>query len=163
MAFGKKKPYTLEEALRRMQRYCTYRDRCHKEVVDTLKDMGMIPEAIDRIVVDLIEDGFLNEERFALEFTRGKFHQKCWGKTRIRRELAMRGVSEYLIRKALGGIDAQEYQRTFDTLAEKRWVALSAEKDVGRKKRKLADYLFYRGWETSMVYDKIRDLAGGQG
>ncbi len=162
MAFGKKKSYTLEEALRRMQRYCTYRDRCHKEVADTLRDMGMIPEAVDRIVVDLIEDGFLNEERFALEFTRGKFHQKYWGKGRIRRELEMREVSEYLIRKALGGIDPQEYQRTFDTLAERRWHALGTEKDINRKKRKLADYLFYRGWETSMVYDKIRELADGQ-
>lgn len=162
MAFGKKKSYTLDEALRRMQRYCTYRDRCHKEVVETLRDMGMIPEAIDRIVVDLIADDFLNEERFALEFTRGKFHQKYWGKTRIRRELEVRGISKYLIRKALGGIDEQDYQRTFDALAEKRWHALAAEKDLRKKKRKLADYLFYRGWETSMVYDKIRELAGGK-
>ena len=85
--FGKKS-YTLEEATRRLERYCAYQERCHQEVVQKLKELGMIPEAIDQIVVHLIGEGFLNEGRFAMAFAWGKFNQKYWGRNRIERELA---------------------------------------------------------------------------
>jgi regulatory protein len=159
MAFGHRKTYTVEEAGKRMQRYCAFRERCHQEVVQKLREMHMIPQAIDSIVVNLIEEGFLNEERFAREFTRGKFRQKHWGKTRIRRALQQREISEYLIRKALGEIDQETYLSTFDTLAEKRWKELKAEKNLQKKRKKLADYLLYRGWEPELVYNKAFELG----
>ena len=159
MAFGQRKTYTVEEAGKRMQRYCAFRERCHQEVVQKLREMHMIPQAIDSIVVSLIEDGFLNEERFAREFTRGKFRQKNWGKTRIRRALKQREISEYLIRKALGEIDQETYLNSFNTLAEKRWKELRTEKNIQRKRKKLADYLLYRGWEPELVYNKAFELG----
>lgn len=142
-----------------MQRYCAFRERCHQEVVEKLREMRMIPKAIDAIVVELIEEGFLSEERFAREFARGKFRQKHWGKSRIRRELQYRDISDYLIRQALGEIDQEAYLQTFDALAEKRWAELKGEKNLLRKKKKFVDYLLYRGWEAEMVYSKAFELS----
>jgi len=159
MDFDHRKSYTVEEAGKRMQRFCAFRERCHQEVVQKLREMHMIPQAIDKIVVSLIEQGFLNEERFAKEFVRGKFRQKHWGRTRIKRALQQREISEYLIRKALAEIDQGEYLGSFDALAEKRWEALKSEKNLQKKKKKLVDYLLYRGWETEMVYNKAFELG----
>jgi regulatory protein len=157
MAFPQKS-FTLEEAKKRMERFCAYQERSHQEVVQKLRQMRMIPEAIDTIVVGLIESGFLSEERFALVFSRGKFRQKGWGRVRIRKALEQRNLSEYLIQKALDEIPEQEYLRAFHALAAARWGQLSRETDLQKKKRKFADYLLYRGWEMELVYDEIRVL-----
>ena len=159
MGFGHRKSYTVEEASKRMQRFCAFRERCHQEVVQKLQGMHMIPQAIDSIVVSLIEEGFLNEERFAKEFARGKFRQKHWGRTRIRRALKQREISEYLIQKALGEIDQDAYLRSFDALAEKRWKEIKSETNLQKKRKKLVDYLLYRGWEPEMVYNKAYELS----
>lgn len=158
MAFGGRKSYTLEEARGRMEQFCAYQERCHQEVVARLKSMRMIPEAIDTIVVHLIEMGFLNEERFARVFAMGKLHQKGWGKSRIRRELKQRGITEYLIRKAVEEIEPEEYLLVFNTLAKKRWQQLAGESDPQKKLRKFADYLQYRGWTFDQILEKSREL-----
>ena len=90
----KTKGYTVQEATKKIESYCAYQDRCHKEVVSKLKEMGMIPLAVDTIIAQLIEDRFLNEERFAKSFARGKFNIKKWGKNRIVRELKFRNISK---------------------------------------------------------------------
>ena len=84
-----KKTYTVQEAKASLEAYCAYQERCHREVVAKLRTMGMIPLAIDDIVVHLIQYGFLNEERYARSFTRGTFYSKKWGKLRIQRELKL--------------------------------------------------------------------------
>lgn len=154
--FGKKS-YTLEEATRRLERYCAYQERCHQEVVQKLKELSMIPEAIDKVVVHLIQEGFLNEERFALAFARGKFNQKYWGRERIERELQQRGISAYLIGKALAEIPEDSYLQTFEELTAKK---LDSLKGLSReeKKRKLFNYLLYRGWEKDLIYDRLRKI-----
>ena len=158
MAFHSRKTYTLEEARRRMEQFCAYRERCHQEVVGKLRSMGMIPEAVDTIVVGLIEGGFLSEERFAKAFARGKFRQKGWGKARIRRELKMRQVTEFLIMKALEEIELPEYLETFDAIAIKRWKQLADVSDRQKKLRKFVDYLLYRGWDVDMILEKAKEL-----
>lgn len=152
------KTYTLQEAQKKLERYCAYQERCHKEVVSKLRDMRMIPEAIDQIVVHLIKENFLNEERFAQSFARGKFHVKKWGRQRIVNELKSRNISRYNIDTALKEIDEGEYLKTFDDLAEKRLAQLK-DKDPQKRRRKLADYLLYRGWEADLVYDKVKQLV----
>ena len=82
-----RKSYTLEQALSRLQRYCTYQDRCHIEVERKLTEMRMIPQAKEQIIMSLIEDDYLNEERFALAFVKGKFRIKKWGRIRLKAEL----------------------------------------------------------------------------
>lgn len=151
------KTYTVEEAKRKMEAFCAYQERYHQEVIQKLREMRMIPIAIDDIVVHLIQNGFLNEERFAQSFARGKFRHKKWGKVRIKRELKMRGLSSFIIDSAMQEIDNEEYSEVFDLLAEKKKNEIK-EKNIYKAKRKLADYLLYRGWESDLVYDKINEL-----
>jgi regulatory protein len=152
-----KKTYTVEEALVKLQKYCAYQDRCHREVEQKLKQMHMIPEAIERVIVDLIQDNHLNEERFAKAYVRGKFSIKKWGKVRLTLELKQRQISQYVIKTALAEIDPEEYLQTFHKLAEKKALNMS-ESNPFKRKKKLADYLIYRGWESHMVYDKVNAL-----
>ncbi|PKA97980.1 regulatory protein [Flavobacteriaceae bacterium MAR_2009_75] len=151
------KAHTLQEAISKLEYYCAYQDRCHKEVVDKLRQMRMIPQAIDQIVVHLIEENYLNEERFAQNFARGKFNVKNWGKRRIVNELKSRNISRYNIDTALEEIDEADYLQAFDELAEKRLAQLS-DGNAQKRRKKLADYLLYRGWESHLVYDKVKEL-----
>ena len=152
-----RKTYSIDEALLKLQKYCSYQERCHQEVQQKLRGMHMIPEAIDHIIVELIQNNFLNEERFAKTFVRGKFRIKKWGKHRLTLELKKRNVSKNNINQALKEIDAQDYIDTFNALAEKRCNSLF-ETNKLKKKKKLIDYLFYRGWESHLVYEKANEL-----
>ncbi|WP_417859613.1 regulatory protein RecX [Winogradskyella sediminis] len=153
------KTYTVDEARKKLEHYCAYQERCHKEVRQKLRDMRMIPEAIDVIMVQLISDNFLNEERFAQAFVRGKFRIKKWGKNRLVRELKFRDISKYSIDTALKEIDLDDYYSTLDDLIQKR-MAQVKEPNVYKKKKKVADYLLYRGWESVLVYEKLNDYFG---
>ena len=119
--------------------------------------MKMIPEAIDQIVGHLIQENYLNEERFAKAFARGKFQIKKWGTNRIVRELKFRDISAYNIKSALAEIQNEDYLKTFDELAKKRLGQIK-ETNPFKKKKKLADYLLYRGWESHLVYEKANEL-----
>ena len=150
--------YSLDEAQKLLENYCAYQERCHKDVTDKLRKMRMIPEAIDQIVVHLIQHNYLNEERFSKAFTRGKFRIKKWGKNRIIRELKFRQISDYAIKSGLKEIDLDDYYRTLHELTEKR-IAQVKENNIYKKRKKVADYLLYRGWESNLVYDKIYELV----
>ena len=149
--------YTLEEAKKKLEHYCAYQERCHKEVTQKLMQMQMIPEARDYIIVHLLEHNFLNEERYAKAFVSGKFNIKKWGKQRLKLELKRKDISNYNIDSALKIIDEVDYYRTFNQLAEKKLASIK-EPHKFKKKKKLIDYLLYRGWETHLVYDKVNEL-----
>ncbi len=152
-----KNSFTITEAKRKLESYCAYQERCHKEVVNKLKELNMIPEAINVIVVHLIEHKFLDETRYAQRFTRGKFRIKKWGKQRIERELKQKQISAYNIKKGLAEINDEDYYTTFDELAFKK-NELIRETNMYKKRKKLADYLLYRGWESHLVYAKTKEL-----
>ena len=153
------KSFSVEEAKKKMERFCSYQERSHQEVLQKLKNMRMIPEASDLIMVHLIEKDFLNEERFAKTFCRSKFSAKNWGRHRIRHELAKKNISKFNINTALKEINDDMYLNKFQSLAEKKWDQLSKETNLQKRKKKLADYLLYRGWESELVYDKIALLS----
>ena len=159
MKYIKKKDvaYSIDEATKKLEGYCAYQDRCHKEVISKLREMGMIPIAIDEIVGHLIKENYLNEERFACSFARGKFNIKKWGKNRIVNELKQRNITKYNLKIALKEIDEDLYLETLELLAEKRVEQLT-ETNVFKKRKKLADYLLYRGWESPLVYEITKRL-----
>ncbi|RKE98607.1 regulatory protein RecX [Ichthyenterobacterium magnum] len=151
------KTFTVEQAKLKLEHYCAYQERCHKEVKQKLKTMRMIPEACDIIIVHLLEHNFLNEERFAKAFVKGKFRIKKWGKYRITQELKLREISKTIITSALKEIPEVDYIDTLNELAEKKSLSIT-ESNTQKKKKKLANYLLYRGWETHLVYDKVSEL-----
>lgn len=148
---------SVTEATKKMEHYCAYQERCHQEVVEKLKGMNMIPEAIDKIVGHLIQENYLNEERFAKSYARGKFNIKKWGRNRIVRELQLRQISAFNIKSALKEINDGDYLDTLEELAQKRLDQIK-ETNIQKKKKKLADYLLYRGWESHLVFEKVNDL-----
>ena len=150
--------YSLEEATKKLESYCAYQDRCHKEVISKLREMGMIQVAIDEILGHLIKENFLNEERFARSFARGKFNIKKWGKNRIVNELKQRDITKYNINLALKELDETDYLETLEQLAKKRLGQLT-ETNIFKKRKKLADYLLYRGWESPLVYEITKRLV----
>lgn len=147
------KTYTIDEARVKLEYYCSYQERCHDEIILKLKIMNMIPQAIDIIVVHLIENNFLNEERFACSFARGKHRIKFWGKIRIINELKARHISKYNIEKALEEITTEEYFLTFDKISEQHWFKIT-EKNKLKKRKVFCDFLLRKGYESNMVYEK---------
>ena len=156
MKYGKTS-FTVEEATRKLEHYCAYQERCHQEVVQKLQQMGMIPLAIDTIVSHLITNNYLNEGRFASAFVSGKFNIKKWGRIRITNELKSKGVSENNIKIALKQIDEVTYYEVFDELAERKFHSMK-EENLFKKRKKVVDYLRYRGWESHMIFEKINAL-----
>ena len=151
------KTYTINEAKKKVEGYCAYQERCHLEVTTKLRTMRMIPEAIDLITTHLIQNDFLNEERFSRRYARGKFNVKNWGKTKIVSELKRRNISKYNIKLAMEEIDEEDYVQKLDLIARKRLLQIK-EGNLQKRKKKLADYLLYRGWEINLVYSKITEL-----
>lgn len=151
-----KKTYTVEEAKRALENYCVYQDRCHKEVEEKLFKMGMIPQACELVILHLMEHNFLNEERFSKSFARGKFRIKKYGKVRITQELKFRNISEYNIKTAIKEIDEKDYIETLYALSSQKWEN-TKESNFYKKKKKVADFLLRKGYESNLVYEALSD------
>lgn len=149
--------YTLKEALQKLERFCAYQERCHDEVVSKLYSLKMTSEEIDSIVVQLIENNFLNETRFACSFARGKHRIKNWGKIRITNELKQRNISSTNINLALKEISTEEYAENFENLSERSWNNIQ-EKNILKKRKKFCDYMLRRGYESNLIYEKVKEL-----
>ncbi|WP_445453054.1 regulatory protein RecX [Flavobacterium sp. 25HG05S-40] len=148
---------SVTEAKLKLEYYCSYQERCHQDVVQKCYDLGMKSDEVDAIVVHLLQHNFLNEERFARSFARGKHRIKAWGKIRIVNELKQRQISAPNIKSALTEITEEEYETIFDSLAERHWSSLTERKGQ-KKNKKFCDYLLRRGWESTLVYEKLKQL-----
>jgi regulatory protein len=145
------KVYDLNIAREKIQAYCAYQERCHLEVEKKLKSWGLIPEAIDMLVGELMQHNFLNEERYARSFARGKFRIKKWGRIKIKLELKKRSIYAKCIEFAMQEIDPDAYYETLKELLHKKSI-LEKELHPYKRKAKLTRYLVSRGFE----YDLIR-------
>jgi regulatory protein len=148
--------FTPDQSLPKIKQYCAYQERCHSEVRDKLYSFGLNKGEVEEIISVLITEKYLNEERFAIHYAGGKFRMKGWGKNKIKQALKFKQVSEYCIKKALGQIDFDDYQRVFQKLAQKKLSTLKSEKNIFIKKRKLQDFMLQRGFETSMIYEFMK-------
>jgi regulatory protein len=149
---------TLKEAIQKIEHFCSYQERCHEDIATKLRSMKMSPDEIDTILVHLITENFLNEERFACSFARGKHRIKHWGKIRITNELRYKKITQTLIHKALQEITPEEYLNTFHNLAERQWDSIQ-ETNTLKKQKKWCDYLLRKGFESNLVYDKLKEFA----
>lgn len=149
---------SMQEARRKIEHFCAYQERCHDEVSAKLYAIGVRGHHAEELIAHLINNNYLNEERFARAFARGKHRIKDWGKSRIVRELKLRHISPANIKAALSEIE-DEYSEAFDTIAEKVWNSLT-ETNLLKKKKKFCDQLVRKGFESDMVYNKMAELAG---
>ena len=152
----KEKSYTVDEATRLLENYCVYQERCHKEIEQKLYDLKMIPAAKEKILLHLMEHNFLNEERYAKSFVRGKFSIKKWGKIKIINQLKFKNISTYNIKTALKEIDETAYLKTLQQLAEKK-MPLIQEHNLFKKRNKLSTFLISKGFESSLVFETVKN------
>jgi regulatory protein len=153
-----KKHLTKEQALQKLKHYCAYQERCHSEVKEKLYALGVWKKDHDEIIAWLIEENYLNEERFAVAFAGGKFRAKHWGRVKIRYELKQKQVGEYCIKKAMKQIDEDEYARVLDKLARDKYASLKADQWMIRKKKTM-DYLRGRGFEPDLISATMNAIA----
>mgnify|MGYP006080643755 FL=1 len=154
----KKKSFTVDEIKRKLENYCVYQDRCHKEVEQKMWEFHLIPEARELILLSLMKDNFLNEERFAKSYARGKFRIKSWGKQRIVRELKFRDISTYNIKTALKEIDQADYLKTIYRITENRNEVIS-EPNIYKRKKKLIDFLMRKGFENDLIFNVVGEVV----
>jgi len=152
------KPLTPDQVLDKMAKFCAYQERCVKDVKDKLRTFDISQEAKDKILEYLMENRFVNDERFAKSFVRGKINQSGWGVNKIRFHLIQKGIDKELIDEVLGQTDEELYrQRLVDVLKTKA-KTVKADSDF-EKKRKLAAYAMQKGFEGSLVWEVLKDLA----
>ena len=153
-----KKYLTKEQAIQKLKHFCGYQERCHLEVREKLYDLGVSNTLHDEVVSTLIEENYLNEERFAVAFVGGKFRVKQWGRVKIKHELKQKQVSEFNIRKAMKEIDERDYYNTLRKLYEEKWNSLKGEKNRFIKLNKTRNYLLQKGFES----DAVKEVAGSE-
>src|SRR6185436_2453192 len=155
-----KKTLTKEQVYQKLRHYCAYQDRCHAEVKTKAYSLGIKKGDVEELTSRLIEEGCLNEERYARSFAGGKFRMKQWGKMKIRAELKQRRVSEYCIAAALAEIDHNKYKETLHKLALKKWNSIKGQgTNHFVKMTKTRDYLLQKGYEANLVVIEIKTLS----
>ncbi|MEM7109092.1 MAG: regulatory protein RecX [Bacteroidota bacterium] len=153
----KEKKYAKEEAKLKAADFCAYQERSQQEVRDKLYDYGLHQEDVEEVISLLITEGFVNEERFARAYIRGKFRLKKWGKIKIANGLIPHKISDYCLKKGWEEIDEEEYHQVLINLIDKKNSSLK-ETSLLIKKRKIAQYAIQKGFEPSLVWDYIRNL-----
>ena len=142
---------SADKALQKLKHFCGYQERSHLEVKQKLYSLGLFKKEVEELISRLIEEGYLNEERFAMQFASGKSRIKGWGRQKIRYELRQKGISEFCILKALKTLDDDEYEAGFKRQAAKKWTALQAERNIFVKKGKWHQFLLQRGFEPALI------------
>lgn len=151
---GESKYISVDQARQKMQAYCAYQERCHVEVVEKMRQLGLAQAAQDEIMMELLRDNYLNEERFARAFARGKFRIKHYGRNRIKQELQKKQVGAKLIQIGLSEICPEQYQQTLFTLAE-RIAGETKEKNPFKKRKKCTDFLLRKGYEFDLIQEAL--------
>ena len=157
MAFQTKNIGT-EKAFQKAKYYCAYQERSHAEVKKKLYGFGLYKNEVEILLSQLIEENYLNEERFAIAFAGGKFRIKQWGKTKIKYELKMRQIGDYNIKKALSQIEEEDYLKTLQKLAAEKLATLKSEKNIFIRKSKLQNYLVGKGYEFNLIGEILNKI-----
>lgn len=151
-----RKKLTPGQAKSKAEAYCAYQERSQQEVRDKLYRWGLHREAVEQIIAELITDGFLNEERFALAYASGKFRMNGWGKRKIKEGLMQKAVSPPLIGAALNSLDEQEYREKLRNLLQAKG-RIEKENHPYRRKSKLVRYALSKGYESELILELLND------
>ena len=146
---------TTDVILKKVLRYCAYQDRCTQEVRNKLATFDMPDSEKGKILKLLVDEGYLDDERYASTFVRSKIHLKQWGVNKIRMALKMKGISDEIISSALSEIDPEIYREELIKVLKSKKIN---ETDPYKRKAKLAQYAMQKGYEPSLVWDTLKSL-----
>jgi regulatory protein len=153
-----KKSLTKEQALQKLRHYCRYQERCRSEVENKLFELRINKNMHNEMIDGLIDEDYLNEERFALAFAIGKFKMKQWGRKKIFYELKVKKLSSEIIQKGLEQIDEKHYMKALEKLAKEKSTSLKHEQYLVRRKKTM-DYLIQKGFEWELVKEIIEKCS----
>lgn len=151
---SKSKRYSREQARLKAESYCAYQERSQAEIRNKLYEWGLHQKDVEEIITELIGENFLNEERFAMAYTSGKFRIKGWGKIKIKQGLKLKGVPDKMIQKALKTIDQDAYLNTLRLILEKK-AQLLIEKDSFKRRYQLMRFAAGKGYEQDLISDLL--------
>lgn len=157
MAQQPSKPLTPDQVLDKMAKYCAYQERCIKDVVEKLKTFDLPENEREDILNYLIDNRFVNNERFAMSFVKGKVNQSGWGLNKIRFHLMQKGIDKALIDETLQTFDDEAYRQRLMEVLQAKAKTVKAASDF-EKKRKLAAFAMQRGFEASLVWEVLKDF-----
>jgi regulatory protein len=151
---------TPNQAREKIKHFCAYSERCHSEVKERLFGHGLNSREVDEIISHLIEENYLNEERFAMQYAGGHFRLKQWGRVKIMHALRQKGVSEYCIKKGMKEIGEDDYLAVFEKIARQKWHTTRGQLPAARW-AKTRQFLLQRGFESSLVLGVLKKLQKG--
>ena len=143
--------------IEKIQSYCLYQDRCIKEVKNKLYSFKVSSQLVENIVEYLIDNDYLNEERYTKMFIQGKLRIKKWGRIKLKYELRSKGIDIKTINEHINQINEEDYINYFNEFSTSKIKFLKGTKD--QKKRSFINYFTYRGWENNLIYQKLRDIS----
>jgi regulatory protein len=152
------KPLTQKQALIKAASYCAYQERCHAEVEAKLAEWGFLGIDAQQVIIHLIEQNYLNEERFAKAYAGGKFRVKGWGRQKIIRELKVRKISPYCIQQALQEIDEAEYESRLMEIMSDKWLDLRKERSKLIRQQKVIRFAQSKGYEMDLIIPFIKKI-----
>jgi len=145
---------SLKDALRKAALFCAYQERTQQEVRERLKEWGMLGDDAEEVIAELIQQNYLNEERFAKSFAGGKFRVKGWGRRKIRQHLQQRGITGYNLDQAMNEIAPADYRTTLTELLDKKRRTLRDDSPL-IVKQKLVRYALSKGYESDLVWQVL--------
>lgn len=151
------KPLSPDQVLDKMAKYCAYQERCVMDVTEKLKTFDISPKDKEEILHYLIDNRFVNDERFAKSFVRGKINQSGWGLNKIRFHLIQKGITKEIVEEALQAFDEESYRQRLVEVLQTKAKTVKAANDFERK-RKLAAFALQRGFEASLVWEVLKDF-----
>ena len=151
------KPLTPDQVLDKIAKYCAYQERCTKDVRDKLKTYDISQEDRNKILDYLLDNRFVDDERFSKSFVRGKINQSGWGLNKIRFHLMQKGIAKELIDEALGQTDEAVYRQRLIDILKTKSKTVKAANDF-EMKRKLAAYAMQKGFEAGLVWEVMKVL-----
>lgn len=143
--------------LEKIKSFCAYQERSHYEVRSKLLNMQVYGLDLERVMTLLIEENYLNEERFAKAYAGGKFRLKQWGRQKIKEGLRLHQVSSYCVNQGMKEIEEDDYLQTFHKLAERKWMELNKEKSFLTRMNKLKNFMLQRGFESDYIYSFLEN------
>lgn len=144
----------LKIAIEKAAKYCAYQERCQFDLERKLSEWNVDDEIRDEVIVEMIQQKFIDEERFAVTFATGKVNIKKWGRIKIKNELKSRKISEYSVRKAIESIDEEKYSLNLQHLIQLKASIIAAKNDF-EKRMKLIQYLLGRGYELEYINEEL--------
>jgi regulatory protein len=144
----------LKDALRKAAMFCAYQERTQQEVRDRLKEWDVVADDAEEVIAELIQQNYLNEERFAKSFAGGKFRVKSWGKRKIKQHLQQRGITGYNLDQAMKEIAPDDYRNTLTDLLDKKRRSLRDDNPLVIK-QKLVRFALSKGYESDLIFSVL--------